>query len=395
MANSISPMLEFEEDVPSNHPDGRLPILDLKVWVMQNEGGCLQMRHEFYKKPMASRATLRATTAYPNSQLRAIMVEEVLRRLRNCSPEATWEERGKHLSEFAMSLKCSGHQEHFRTVVFTKAVAQFEKELEAHKAGRADLYRSREERARQLQERGGKSTKDSWFRKTGAGGTRTTSVLKVPYTPGGTLKQQMAKVLESKQAPDGISTRVQEGGGDKLQHALMRPDPFPRSECHRRQTCPITRGEKGCKDNCYQGHVNYTIECTRCWESHCQRRRQHDGDAGGGQLTPRYVYYGETSRGCHVRFSQHITGYRAHSNFMWQHTQDVHDGVVGAEPREDYFMVREALDADPTRRILRESVRISWLRNRSSSDLAGKIVLMNGKDEWFGVKVVQPSFVQE
>ena len=287
------------------------------------------------------------------------------------------------------------HQEHFRTVVFTKAVARFEKELEAHKAGRADLYRSREERARQLQERGGKSTKDSWFRKTGAGGTRTTSVLKVPYTPGGTLKQQMAKVLESKQAPDGISTRVQEGGGDKLQHALMRPDPFPRSECHRRQTCPITRGEKGCKDNCYQGHVNYTIECTRCWESHCQRRRQHDGDAGGGQLTPRYVYYGETSRGCHVRFSQHITGYRAHSNFMWQHTQDVHDGVVGAEPREDYFMVREALDADPTRRILRESVRISWLRNRSSSDLAGKIVLMNGKDEWFGVKVVQPSFVQE
>ena len=60
-----------------------------------------------------------------------------------------------------------------------------------------------------------------------------------------------------------------------------------------------------------------------------------------------------------------------HTAHVWQHTQDVHDdGVVGAEPREDYFMVREALDA-------------------------GKIVMMNGKDEWFGVKVVQPSFVQE
>ena len=50
---------------------------------------------------MASKTTLRAQTAYPNSQMRAIMVEEVLRRLRNCHPDMPWEERGKHITTFA------------------------------------------------------------------------------------------------------------------------------------------------------------------------------------------------------------------------------------------------------------------------------------------------------
>ena len=133
-------MLQFEEDVCSNYADGKLPILDLKVWKeYAEESGVVTIKHEFYKKPMASRATLRANTAYPTSKIRSVMVEEVLRRLRNCSPECTWEERGKYLTEFAVALKSSGHSEHFRQVVFEKAVARFEKELANHHDGTADL----------------------------------------------------------------------------------------------------------------------------------------------------------------------------------------------------------------------------------------------------------------
>ena len=151
MADSITPMLRFEEDVCSNYQDGKLPILDLKVWKAQSQEGPTLIRHDFYKKPMASQATLRASTAYPTPQLRAIMTEEVLRRLRNCSPESTWEERGKHLTEFALSLKSSGHNEKFRVTVFRKAVARFEKELTNHNEGIADIYRSREERNKQTE----------------------------------------------------------------------------------------------------------------------------------------------------------------------------------------------------------------------------------------------------
>ena len=75
---------------------------------------------------------------------------------------------------------------------------------------------------------------------------------------------------------------------------------------------------------------------------------------------------------------------------MWEHVNKVHDGVIGAEPHLDFYMKRHSLDGDPTRRVLRESVRIT----RSRAQRNG-VVLMNGKDEWFGVRVVQPAFTQE
>ena len=78
----------------------------------------------FIKKTMASRITLRAETAYPVSQMRAIMVEEVLSRLRNCSPERTWEEKGRHLSEFAQSLKASGLTQRGSESLFSRKLCQ-------------------------------------------------------------------------------------------------------------------------------------------------------------------------------------------------------------------------------------------------------------------------------
>ena len=267
LANSISPMLQFEEDVCSNYADGKLPILDLKVWKeYAEESGVVTIKHEFYKKPMASRATLRANTAYPTSKIRSVMVEEVLRRLRNCSPECTWEERGKYLTEFAVALKSSGHSEHFRQVVFEKAVARFEKELANHHDGTADLYRTREERERQIVLKGGKADKDSWFRqKEGDSDQRVTSILSVPYTSKSSLTSEVKRIFDKTQLPTGLKSKAQESSGSKLQHCLVRPDPFPRERCQR-AGCPVN-GEEGCLDKCFQGHVNYLITCVRCEKS--------------------------------------------------------------------------------------------------------------------------------
>ena len=82
---------------------------------------------------------------------------------------------------------------------------------------------------------------------------------------------------------------------------------------------------------------------------------------------------------------------------MWQHVSDVHGGVMGSNPQSDFFMCREAVDPDPIRRILRESVRICRLREEETKGdfKNGRVVVMNGKDEWFGVKLVQPTFIQE
>ena len=401
MADSITPMLKFEEDVCSNHDDGKLPILDLKVWKTTSQENTI-IFHEFYKKPMASRATLRSTTAYPMSQLKAIMTEEVLRRLRNCSPDSSWETKGKHLTEFALCLKSSGYSESFREMVFNKAVARYEKELENHQRGEADIYRSRSERLKQIEAKGGKATKDTWFRrKEGSGGDVVTSVLRVPYTQGNVLRKAAETILSNNAAPTGLKTKVQEGGGNKLEHSLIRSDPFPRERCHR-DDCPVG-GEDGCKDRCFQGHINYTIKCTRCEHSRLEQQQQQSasGDEGaagastGATVLPIFWYCGESSRGCYERFQQHIAQYKAGKNFMWQHVQEFHGGVMSDDPRQDFFMVQESLDPDPIRRILRESVRICHLRGQEPEGNNRKITLMNGKDEYFGVKVVQPTYTQE
>ena len=51
MANTICPKIQMEEDYPSRNEDNKLPILDLKVWVRDDN----IILHEFYRKNMASR----------------------------------------------------------------------------------------------------------------------------------------------------------------------------------------------------------------------------------------------------------------------------------------------------------------------------------------------------
>ena len=53
IGNTIDPNIQLEPDAPSLHEDGKLPILDLKVWI--EEG---RIRHQFYKKEVASKRVL-------------------------------------------------------------------------------------------------------------------------------------------------------------------------------------------------------------------------------------------------------------------------------------------------------------------------------------------------
>ena len=49
IANDIHSSIQLEIDVPSNHNDGKMPILDLKVWLEEDVSNrkC-QIMHEFY-----------------------------------------------------------------------------------------------------------------------------------------------------------------------------------------------------------------------------------------------------------------------------------------------------------------------------------------------------------
>ena len=106
LSNSIAPMIVMTEEYPSNHPSGRMPILDLEVWIEKQK-----INHVFYKKPMNARS------AFSSAKNRSILVEEGLRRLRNCLPELEWDSKAFFLNKFVSDLNYSGHTESFiRTI---------------------------------------------------------------------------------------------------------------------------------------------------------------------------------------------------------------------------------------------------------------------------------------
>ena len=117
VANEIMPMIQMEEDFPSNHPSGKLPILDLGVWA---EGESII--HQFYKKQVANRKLVQARSAFSVAKKRSILLEEGRRRLRNCSPLLSWEEKSKFLNKFSSDMRYSGHSQSFRCTILKKVI---------------------------------------------------------------------------------------------------------------------------------------------------------------------------------------------------------------------------------------------------------------------------------
>ena len=83
IANSICPIIQMEEDYPSKNQDNKLPILDLKVWVTDDN----IIMHECYRKSMASRLIMMAESAMPKKMKRSVLTQEGIRILRNCSED--------------------------------------------------------------------------------------------------------------------------------------------------------------------------------------------------------------------------------------------------------------------------------------------------------------------
>ena len=289
----------------------------------------------------------------------------------------------------------SGHEESFRKLVMEKAVRKYEAEMRAHQAGEEDIYRSRERRREQIEQKGGRSDRENWFKQK-SGAQKVTSVLKVPLTSRNKLKLEVEAVLKRYTAPEGVKTRVQESNGKKLRHTMMRTDPFPRTECGR-EKCPLSSGGEPCKERCFQGHVNYSVFCKRCDENVVNENRAGVNEEWSHE---RFQYIGESSRGCYTRFNQHAEEYKRCNNFMWQHVRDHHRGRKRSAT-EDFSMKREGTDSESTRRGAREGVRIRRVQDKEEGTMfkvsseGGKTIeipvsttLMNSKEEFHQPKLV-------
>ena len=63
IANSIDDMIKVSADFPSNHDDGKMPMLDIKVWKNPDD----QINYIFYQKTMKNRTILATRGRYNSS----------------------------------------------------------------------------------------------------------------------------------------------------------------------------------------------------------------------------------------------------------------------------------------------------------------------------------------
>ena len=74
MGNSIHPMIQLTGDCPSNNASGKMPMLDIQVWV---EGSAVQYEH--YRKPMANPLVMLKMSTMPSTIKRTTLTQEVVR----------------------------------------------------------------------------------------------------------------------------------------------------------------------------------------------------------------------------------------------------------------------------------------------------------------------------
>jgi hypothetical protein len=190
IAESIDPMIKLTIDTPCNYEDDAIAILDLKVSINAEEHN--RIDYQFYEKPTKNEKVLLADAAMSAKQMRTILTQECLRRLRNTSMEMGEEVQRKHLNKFMLKLKNSGHSPQYRKQILDSALKAFETMVREDKNGSKPLFRSRQWNKKERLEMKSKK-KTNWFNNTKKKSSEIVykSVLFVPPTPRGELARQL------------------------------------------------------------------------------------------------------------------------------------------------------------------------------------------------------------
>ena len=119
--DSIHPSIRVTGDIPTNYEDAKLPILDLKVWIGETLPGVFRIITSHYMKNVSTRVVIDNRSSHPMSMKKQVMVNEVLRILRNCNEFCSEEEIASHVSYFMKRLQFSGYEHQFRYEVVERA----------------------------------------------------------------------------------------------------------------------------------------------------------------------------------------------------------------------------------------------------------------------------------
>ena len=313
IANSIDPMLKFTVDVPSNHEDGKLPMLDTKVWIDKGE-----INFEFYQKEMKNKLVLSKRSAMPNKQKIQIHTENVFRRLHNTRKCLDDKIKIRILNEFMESLKVSGYNHADRLKILKGGINTYEKIEEKVKANIRPFYRPANFEKDERKERKDKA-KNTWFKKN----NKFTSVMFVEPTPNGELVKKLREVEEKNQISETKRIKFVEKSGIKLVHKLTRKNPF-RKNCDDDFCMACKSKPNGKFSNCRKDNIGYTIICNLCkqrgmptsYEGESARNMRSRGEEhlkalkrkDGNSILNKHIQNEHTDEKDKVNFEMHLTG---------------------------------------------------------------------------------------
>ena len=347
IANTIFKCVQFTTECPSGQEEGKVPVLDLKLYV--GEDGLV--KHEHYEKPCANDFVIPENSAHGKKMRMSVLVEEGLRRLRNCSRGLDAGVRKKVMKAWAMKLRRSGYPVTVRHQVISEAVRKFKKMCHEEDNGGRPIHRARswQKSARRL-EKERKGTK--WHK---ASADRVSAPLIIDPTAG-ELTGKMKAACRDFGVSMGMDVRVIERAGRSVK-SDAKSEPLRSKNCGRDSCmCCSTGNPGGCETN----SVGYKLACQGCLMA--GRSAEYDGEA---------------ARNCFTRGLEHQGGVRneREESPLWKHCQLVHGGE-----KQIFSMIVTGSFHSCLERQINEAVRIT----SSKAD-----IVMNSKSEFHQAPIVR------
>ena len=122
IGNRIHQSIKLEIDYPSAHEDKKLPILDVKVWLV-NEGGRQKIMHEYYCKEVRTKALINARSALSWKMKMNILVNQAVKIMTNTNRALPWETTCIHLNRMMLKIQYSGYNKKTRYEILQSALA--------------------------------------------------------------------------------------------------------------------------------------------------------------------------------------------------------------------------------------------------------------------------------
>ena len=182
IANTIEGGIKVTYDTPENNISGKLPVLDLEVWVHDNV-----ISHSFYKKSVSSEFTILKRSALSESTKTNTTFIECLRRIGNCSQDIPWSIVSQYVSQYMNSMRISGYSQEERYNTARGAVLRYRELKEQARTGQRECYYRSGENIRRKKDES-KNWSNTWFLK---GNIKNT--VSCPVTPGGILKKNLLR----------------------------------------------------------------------------------------------------------------------------------------------------------------------------------------------------------